>query len=191
MKKQNGFPNRLFYDVPGLRKYKWFWRIEPSISLTCTITYDPFLFMQRSNKRYGYVMALWELGTTAASLFRLVDEYKQSRRIVTTHLWNGILDSSWMPWPFRPVVKYVDRDHRNRKSDKWSMCEYWSNFEIADMDFIRSAAYRNFFDYFDRKGGFYFERVRILRLSLRWPCTALTVLVGRRSGPFPRGVSPA
>ena len=35
----------------------------------------------------------------------------------------------------------------------------WSNFEIADMDFFRSPEYQAFFDYLDRKGGFYFERV--------------------------------
>ena len=36
----------------------------------------------------------------------------------------------------------------------------WSNFEIADMDFFRSPEYQAFFEYLDRKGGFYFERVR-------------------------------
>jgi mannosyltransferase len=38
------------------------------------------------------------------------------------------------------------------------MCHFWSNFEIADMEFFRSAAYRKIFDYLDRDGGFYYER---------------------------------
>lgn len=33
----------------------------------------------------------------------------------------------------------------------------WSNFEIADMDFWRGEAYSQFFDFLDRKGGFYYE----------------------------------
>ena len=34
----------------------------------------------------------------------------------------------------------------------------WSNFEIADMDFWRGPAYSAFFDYLEKKGGFYYER---------------------------------
>ena len=33
----------------------------------------------------------------------------------------------------------------------------WSNFEIANMDFWRGEAYSQFFDFLDRKGGFYYE----------------------------------
>jgi alpha 1,2-mannosyltransferase len=33
----------------------------------------------------------------------------------------------------------------------------WSNFEIGDLDFWRSEAYMKFFDFLDRKGGFYYE----------------------------------
>lgn len=34
----------------------------------------------------------------------------------------------------------------------------WSNFEIADMEFWRGEAYQVFFDFLERKGGFYYER---------------------------------
>lgn len=34
----------------------------------------------------------------------------------------------------------------------------WSNFEIGDLNFWRSQAYMDFFDFLDRKGGFYYER---------------------------------
>ena len=37
----------------------------------------------------------------------------------------------------------------------------WSNFEIANMDFWRGEAYSKFFDFLDRKGGFYYE-VRVV-----------------------------
>ena len=39
----------------------------------------------------------------------------------------------------------------------YNLCHFWSNFEIADMDFWRSEAYTKFFDYLESKGGFYYE----------------------------------
>ncbi|KAI0054089.1 glycosyltransferase family 15 protein [Auriscalpium vulgare] len=40
----------------------------------------------------------------------------------------------------------------------YNLCHFWSNFEIADLDFWRSDAYTRFFSHLDRKGGFYYER---------------------------------
>lgn len=34
----------------------------------------------------------------------------------------------------------------------------WSNFEIGNLDLWRSEGYQKFFDFLDRKGGFYYER---------------------------------
>ncbi|RDB21944.1 Alpha-1,2 mannosyltransferase KTR1, partial [Hypsizygus marmoreus] len=38
----------------------------------------------------------------------------------------------------------------------YNLCHFWSNFEIADMEFWRSTAYTAFFEYLDSKGGFYY-----------------------------------
>lgn len=42
-----------------------------------------------------------------------------------------------------------------------AMCDrcvlVWSNFEIASLDFWRSAAYTAFFEHLDASGGFYYE----------------------------------
>ncbi|KAK7467142.1 hypothetical protein VKT23_004201 [Stygiomarasmius scandens] len=40
----------------------------------------------------------------------------------------------------------------------YNLCHFWSNFEIADMDFWRTEAYQAFFDFLEAKGGFYYER---------------------------------
>ncbi|PVF94300.1 hypothetical protein CPB86DRAFT_50427 [Serendipita vermifera] len=40
----------------------------------------------------------------------------------------------------------------------YNLCHFWSNFEIADMDFWRSEAYMKYFEFLDSKGGFYYER---------------------------------
>lgn len=34
----------------------------------------------------------------------------------------------------------------------------WSNFEIGDLNFWRSKPYSTYFDWLDRRGGFYYER---------------------------------
>ena len=34
----------------------------------------------------------------------------------------------------------------------------WSNFEVGNLDWLRSQAYLDFFDSLDRDGGFFYER---------------------------------
>lgn len=151
------FFSGFFYDVPVMQKYRWFWRLEPDAEISCAVTYDPFLEMERRNKKYGYSIALWEVGKTVPSLFRLVDDYRRlylESRI--TEVWKAMLDAAWVPWPFRSLFSWAS--HHTASGDYWNFCHYWSNFEIADMDFFRSDDYRRFFDYLDRSGGFYFER---------------------------------
>lgn len=50
-------------------------------------------------------------------------------------------------------MKFISDD-----GDSFNKCHFWSNFEIADLDFWRSPAYTAFFEYLDSKGGFYYER---------------------------------
>lgn len=147
---------RFFYDHPALQPYKWYWRVEPDISFTCAITYDPFIEMAKNGKTYGYTIALWENGKTAASLFRKLSAYKASLRYPTTSLWTAMMAASTMPWPFRHLLALLR--NRDENGDLWNMCHFWSNFEIADMDFYRSPLYRDFFRFLDEDGGFYYER---------------------------------
>ena len=112
--------------------------------------------MAKQGKTYGYTIALWENGKTAASLFRKLSEYKASLRYPTTSLWTAMMAASTMPWPFRHFLALLR--NRDGKGDTWNMCHFWSNFEIADMDFFRSPLYRDFFRFLDEDGGFYYER---------------------------------
>ena len=45
----------------------------------------------------------------------------------------------------------------NDNGTHYNLCHFWSNFEIADMDFWRGEAYTKFFEYLESKGGFYYE----------------------------------
>lgn len=139
-----------------MKDYKWYWRIDPDVSFTCAITYDPFVEMERNDKRYGYTIALWEVGKTVPSLFRKLSHYKNYKKIPTTSLWTAMMDPSYLPWPIRRLIWWLP--NRDPYGDMWNMCHFWSNFEIADMDFFRSQEYRDFFQFLDEDGGFYYER---------------------------------
>lgn len=47
------------------------------------------------------------------------------------------------------------------EGEKYNMCHFWSNFEIAKLSWFRSKEYNDFFEMMDRSGGFWMERVRI------------------------------
>jgi mannosyltransferase len=108
-------------------------------------------------KVYGYTIALWELGKTVPSLYRKISDYKANLHIPTTSLWTGLIDPSYALWPIRRFLLPWLRN-RNAEGDLWNMRHFWSNFEIADMDFFRSEAYRKLFRHLDEDGGFYYER---------------------------------
>ncbi|KAI2643549.1 glycosyltransferase family 15 protein [Xylaria nigripes] len=145
-----------YYKLEALKKYKWYWRLEPDVDFTCSITYDPFREMALHDKVYGYAIALWEEKTTCPSLFRKVSDWKESQNIPSTSLWNAGIDPSWVPWPFRSYMSWFS--HRDRHGDRWNFCHYWSNFEIGNLDFFRSEKYQSLFQELEKEGGFYYER---------------------------------
>lgn len=159
-KKKNGranWPSRKFYTLEALKEYKWYWRIEPDVDFHCSITYDPFVEMAKHDKIYGFTIALWEVPSTCPGLFREVADWKERHRIKTTELWKATMTPSWLPWPFRSMMSWAR--HRDRYGDGWSLCHYWSNFEIGNLDFFRGRGYQDLFEHLDKTGGFYFERV--------------------------------
>jgi mannosyltransferase len=152
-----------FYALEALQEYQWYWRIEPDVDFHCAITYDPFLEMERRGKMYGFTVALPEEPRTVPSLFRLMADWKESHGIKDTELWKATVAASWVPWPFRSLMAWFRL--RDRHGDAWSLCHYWSNFEIANLEFFRGAAYQDLFEYLDSTAGFYFERVSFVSRS--------------------------
>ncbi|KAH8888558.1 glycosyl transferase [Thozetella sp. PMI_491] len=145
-----------FYTLEALKPYKWYWRIEPDVDFYCSITYDPFVEMAKHKKIYGYTMALWEERATCPSLFRKIADWKEINKIRDTELWKATIAPSWVPWPIRSMLAWFR--HHDRYGNGWSLCHYWSNFEIADLDWFRGKAYQDLFEYLDKSGGFYYER---------------------------------
>ena len=150
------FNSGRFFLHPALLPYRYYWRVEPDVEFLCSITYDPYRQMRLYKKIYGYVMAIWELPVTVSTLFRHIADYKEKKGIQSTDYWNSFITPSWAPWFLRSSLS-VWRG-RDSHGDQWNYCHYWSNFEIADMQWFRSKEYMDFFDMLDAAGGIYYER---------------------------------
>ncbi|KAG9515885.1 glycosyl transferase, partial [Aureobasidium melanogenum] len=173
------FYSGFFYKHELLQKYDWYWRVEPEIKYFCDITYDPFVHMERNNKTYGFTIAVKELKETVPNIFRYASAYKRVNNITSTGLWEMFLE----PKPEKPAdelpkddPKYKkplpedilktepgagtipDVDPESMEGETYNMCHFWSNFEIARLDWFRSKEYEDFFQMMDRSGGFWMER---------------------------------
>lgn len=133
------FNSGFFYKLKELEGIDYYWRVEPDVRFKCDIPYDVFKSMRKGGKQYAFNMGLNE----------------DSRTIRT--LWNGVIHfaKDHPELISKPNnLKFLSDDEGN----SYNLCHFWSNFEIGDLNFFRSEAYETFFQYLDKKGGFYYER---------------------------------
>jgi mannosyltransferase len=171
------FYSGFFFNHELLDKYEWYWRLEPEIKYFCDITYDPFVEMARANKTYGFTIAVKELKETVPNIFRYASAFKRKYGFESKGLWEMFVE----PRPEKTEKKgekkkaktlpneilRTEPGHQNieeidgeaMEGEKYNMCHFWSNFEIARLDWFRSKDYSNFFEMMDRSGGFWMERV--------------------------------
>ena len=131
-----------FFRHPLLLKYAWYWRVEPDIDFYCSLPYDPFTFMREHDKVYSFVISLPEYIDTVPTLWETTKKFcRENPRFVA---------------PGNALNFLVD-DEEGWNGD-YNLCHFWSNFEIASLDFWRGEAYIKYFEALDRAGGFYYER---------------------------------
>ncbi|KAH8801849.1 glycosyltransferase family 15 protein [Flagelloscypha sp. PMI_526] len=128
-----------FFKHPLLQKYRWYWRVEPDVHFHCNVLRDPFKYMEQHDKVYSFTITMYEFQATIPSLWDTVKAF------IRKHPEYVAKDNS---------MNYMSDD----KGETYNLCHFWSNFEIADMDFWRSQVYQDFFNYLDKTGGFYYER---------------------------------
>ncbi|KAI0054087.1 glycosyltransferase family 15 protein [Auriscalpium vulgare] len=124
---------------PMLDRYQYYWRLEPGSQYPCNILYDPFKFMQKENKTYGFNLATREVEQTIPTLWETVYDFMTDNADLAA-------DSN--------AMGFLTDD----EGDSYNLCHYESSFEILDMTFLRRDAYTQYFQYLDRKGGFFYER---------------------------------
>lgn len=133
------FNSGFFFKHELLQPYRYYWRVEPGVQFFCDLNYDPFIMMQESQKVYSFTISLFEWEPTIPTLWETVKEF------IAEHPQYVAENNS---------MEFLSEDG----GKTYNLCHFWSNFEIADMDFWRGEAYQAFFDYLERKGGFYYER---------------------------------
>jgi mannosyltransferase len=132
--------------------------------------------MIESNKTYGFTIAVKELRETVPNIFRYASAYMRNNNLTSKGLWEMFVEpqpdkddvrddlfKSDLPDdilagdPSRNTKAPIDEDAM--EGEKYNMCHFWSNFEIAKLSFFRSKEYEDFFQTMDRSGGFWMERV--------------------------------
>ncbi|KAI1100131.1 glycosyltransferase family 15 protein [Jackrogersella minutella] len=133
------FESGFFFRQPLMMNYEWYWRVEPSIELYCDVHYDPFRFMAENKKKYSFVLSLYEYVETIPTLW---DSVKKFMKNYPEHVVEG------------NSMGFLSDDG----GDTYNHCHFWSNFEVGNLDWLRSKAYVDFFESLDMDGGFFYER---------------------------------
>lgn len=131
--------------------------------------------MIETNKTYGFTIAVKELRETVPNIFRYAAAYKRLYNVKSQGLWEMFVDpienkdSKPQDQSLPEEVLRSDPnsnqlpniDSEAMEGEKYNMCHFWSNFEIAKLSWFRSKEYNDFFQMMDRSGGFWMERVRL------------------------------
>ena len=135
--------------------------------------------MAQTNKTYGFTIAVKELKETVPNIFRYASAYKRVNNITSKGLWEMFIEPESAEAKEEPKMEndlpedilgadsmksLPDIDGEAMFNEKYNMCHFWSNFEIARLDWFRSKAYEDFFQMMDRSGGFWMERVSLVFL---------------------------
>lgn len=103
--------------------------------------------MADNNKVYGFTINIFDDPFSVKSL------WPTSMEFLKDHPDYLSADNS-MSWLTDDTI----RPDNTRDANGYSTCHFWSNFEIADLDFWRGEKYQKYFDYLDKSGGFFYER---------------------------------
>ncbi|MCJ1292292.1 alpha 1,2-mannosyltransferase 2.4.1 [Xylographa carneopallida] len=133
------YESGFFFRHPLMNQFEWYWRVEPSIELYCDVNYDTFKYMRDNGKKYSFVLSLYEYVETIPTLW---DSVKNFTKKYPEHIAQG-----------NSMGFLSDDDGKT-----YNHCHFWSNFEIGNLDWLRSKAYIDYFESLDHDGGFFYER---------------------------------
>lgn len=88
------FYSGYFYKHELVKKREWYWRVEPNVEFFCEITYDPFIEMEKHNKKYGFNVLNNEFYYTVPGLFRETKKYINEKNIQLGSLWKLFIHDS-------------------------------------------------------------------------------------------------
>ncbi|GME86662.1 unnamed protein product [Ambrosiozyma monospora] len=136
------YNSMFFYKHPIMDEYQYYWRVEPEVDFFCDILYDPFKYMVDNKKDYGFTLTLTEIAKTIETLWSTSEEYFQREDI-----------KSQLPSNEESLLNFMSDDN----GTSYNLCHYWTNFEIANLDFYRSEIYENYVNHLDHA-----EKIRFI-----------------------------
>ncbi|KOG96257.1 putative mannosyltransferase [Saccharomyces eubayanus] len=126
-----------FWRHPILDEFDWYWRVDPGIKLYCDIGYDLFRWMQDSGKVFGFTLSRSEAKEANDKIWDTTKKFgKDFPKFISENNFKAFI---------------TEKD-----SDNFNNCEFTSNFEIGNLNFYRSPAYKKFFEYIDKEGGIFY-----------------------------------
>ncbi|KAK2806212.1 alpha-1,2-mannosyltransferase ktr1 [Emmonsiellopsis sp. PD_5] len=133
------YESGFFFRHEIMQQFEFYWRVEPSIEYFCDIAFDPFKFMRDNKKKYSFVLSLYEYKATVNSIWDSVKKFmeKYPQHIAENN-----------------NLEFVSEDG----GKTYNLCHFWSNFEIGNLNWLRSQQYIDYFNVLDRDGGFFYER---------------------------------
>ena len=137
------FYSGFFFRHKLTSQYDYFMRIDDDSDFPCPIEHDPFETLISNNKTYGFALGASEGNFTIPTLWSHVLDWLNS-------------SSARHPPAADNTVRFVSED--GGKTLAPSMCTFYNNFEVAAFSVFRSQAYIDYFNYLDRKSGFFYER---------------------------------
>ncbi|KAJ2849249.1 hypothetical protein IWW36_002760 [Coemansia brasiliensis] len=146
VKGRIGFRNMVRYwsgpfaRHPAIQPYRYIWRLEPGSHYTCDFEYDPFVEMKQMQLKYGFAISMQEIPSAVPSLWQTFNKFISQHSDSLKHR-NSTLD--WL----------IDS-----KSNEFSRCHFITNFELIDLDFMRSTEYQQLFEFLDKQAGIYYEQ---------------------------------
>lgn len=133
------YESGFFWRHELMMEYEYYWRVEPDIKIYCDIDYDIFKWMKDNGKEYSFTVTLPEYKETILTLWDTTKKFMAENP-------KFIHENNMLDW--------ISDD----KGETYNGCHFWSNFEIASLNFWRSDAYTKYFEYLDKAGGFFYER---------------------------------
>lgn len=127
-----------------LQPYDWYWRVEPEVDFFCDIDFDPFKYMIENEKVYGFMAIPYEIRETIPSLWDTTKSFIKAEGL-TEQIFGKDRTNA---------LHLISED----EGQTYNTCHFWSNFEIASLQFYRSELYQKYFKYLDEQKGFFYER---------------------------------
>ncbi|KAG2177696.1 hypothetical protein INT44_008210 [Umbelopsis vinacea] len=136
------FQSGYFFRHPLMMDYQYYWRVEPGVSYHCDVDYDVFGLMAAKKYKYGWTLSLTDYPATLKTFWPTVVDWMKKH-------------PEWMTTGNSSISKWI---HDDDKNETYNFCHFWSNFEVGDLNWLRSEQYVSYFEHLDKSGGFFYER---------------------------------